>query len=140
VIVAVVTISALVGLFQEDKAEKALIVIRQLISPRANAWRDGRRTNVPLAELVPGALVLIKAGDRVFADMRMVRARSLLIDEAMLTGESVASEKRQDPVTPDAPLGDRLSMAFSGTLAARRSGPRHCVATGPHTELVISVG
>jgi magnesium-transporting ATPase (P-type) len=135
VIVAVVTINAIVGYIQEDKAEKALAAIRKMISPHASVWRDGRRISVPTAEIVPGDLVLIEAGDRVPADMRLTRVHGLLIDEAMLTGESVTAEKREDAVAADAPLGDRVGMAYSGTLVAAGSGTGIVVATGGHTEI-----
>jgi len=135
VIIAVVTINAIVGFIQEDKAEKALSAIRKMISPRASVWRDGHRTNIPVADIVPGDLAFVEAGDRVPADMRLIRARGLLIDEAMLTGESVASEKHDEPVAPDAPLGDRLCMAFSGTHVAAGQGTGVVVATGGRTEI-----
>jgi magnesium-transporting ATPase (P-type) len=135
VIFAVVTINAIVGYIQEGKAEKALDAIRKIISPQASALRDGRRAGVPVADLVPGDVVLLEPGDRVPADLRLMRARGLLIDEAMLTGESVAAEKREDPVAPDAGLGDRLCMAFSGTLVAAGQGTGVVVATGGGTEI-----
>lgn len=135
VIVAVVTINAIVGYIQEDKAEKALAAIKKMISPRAHAWRDGHRVVVPAEELVPGDVVMIEAGDRVPADLRLTRARGLLIDEAMLTGESVASEKHDQPAAVDAPLGDRLCMAFSGTLVSAGQGFGVVVATGARTEI-----
>ena len=89
-----------------------------MISPRANVLREGRRESIPVAELVPGDIVLIEAGDRVSADLRLLRARGLLIEEAALTGESVAAEKHEEPVPADAALGDRASMAYSGTMVA----------------------
>jgi len=135
VIVAVVTINAIVGFVQEGKAEKALGAIRQMIAPHAAVWRDGVRANLPVAELVPGDVVLVEAGDRVPADIRLVRARGLLVDEAMLTGESVSAQKHEAPVEPDAPLGDRVSMAFSGTLVAAGQGKGVVVATGGRTEI-----
>ncbi|MFC0241943.1 cation-transporting P-type ATPase [Rhodopseudomonas telluris] len=135
VIVAVVTINAIVGFIQEDKAEKALAAIKKMISPRAHAWRDGHRVAIPAADLVPGDVVMIEAGDRVPADLRLTRARGLLIDEAMLTGESVASEKHDQPAAADAPLGDRLCMAFSGTLVSAGQGFGVVVATGERTEI-----
>lgn len=135
VIVAVVTINAIVGFIQEDKAEKALSAIRKMISPRASVRRDGRRTSIPVADIVPGDIVLVEAGDRVPADIRLVRSRGLLIDETMLTGESVASEKHDEPVKLDAPLGDRTCMAFSGTLVAAGQGAGVAVATGQRTEI-----
>ncbi|MCX5493850.1 cation-transporting P-type ATPase [Kaistia dalseonensis] len=135
VIVAVVLINAIVGFVQEGKAEEALSAIRNMISPRANVIRDGRRSSVTAENLVPGDLVLLEAGDRVPADLRLNRARNLHIDEAALTGESVASEKNEDPVRPDAPLGDRHSMAFSGTMVSTGQGSGLVVATGTHTEI-----
>lgn len=135
VILAVVLINALVGFLQEGKAEKALNAIRQMISPRARVWRDGAPTSVPVADLVPGDLVLLEAGDRVPADLRLIKARSLLVDEAMLTGESVPFAKHPDPVAPNAPLGERASMAFSGTLVAAGQGTGIAVATGQRTEI-----
>jgi magnesium-transporting ATPase (P-type) len=135
VVVAVVVINAIVGFVQEGKAEKALNAIRNMISPHASALRDDRRVSVPVAELVPGDIVLLEAGDRVPADLRLTRARGLLIDEALLTGESVAAEKQEDPVAPDAALGDRRCLAFSGTLVAAGQGTGVVVATGGDTEI-----
>jgi magnesium-transporting ATPase (P-type) len=135
VVVAVVIINAIVGFVQEDKAERALNAIRKMVSPRASVWRDGQRRSIPVAEVVPGDLVVIEAGDRVPADVRLIRVRGLLIDEAMLTGESVASEKQEEPVAPDKPLGDRFCMAYSGTLVAAGQATGVVVATGARTEM-----
>jgi magnesium-transporting ATPase (P-type) len=135
VIVAVVTVNAIVGFIQEGKAERALSAIRDMIAPHAAVMRDGVRTTIPVKELVPGDLVLVEAGDRVPADLRLVRARNLLIDEAMLTGESVTASKAEAPVAVDAALGDRASMAFSGTLVAAGQGAGIAVATGRLTQI-----
>ena len=135
VIVAVVTINAVVGFVQEGKAEQALDAIRSMISPKANVLRAGQRQSIAVADLVPGDVVLLEAGDRVPADLRLLRARGLLIDEAALTGESVAAEKAEAPVAVTAPLGDRLSMAFSGTLVAAGQATGLVVATGSETEI-----
>ncbi len=135
VIVAVVVVNAVVGFVQEGKAESALNAIRNLISPHANVTRGGERVSVPARDLVPGDIVHLEAGDRVPADLRLVRARGLLIDEAILTGESVAAEKNEAPVQAEAPLGDRRSMAFSGTMVAAGQGIGAVVATGPRTEI-----
>ena len=135
VILAVITINAIVGFIQEGKAEEALNAIRNLISPKASVMRDGHRTTLPAARLVPGDVVLLEAGDQVSADLRLVRTRGLLIDEAVLTGESVASEKQESPVEADAPLGDRTCMAYSGTLVAAGQGTGVVVATGTGTEI-----
>jgi len=135
VIVAVVTANAIVGFMQENKAERALSAIRDMISPHASVWRDGTRTTIAVAELVPGDLVFIEAGDRVPGDLRLTRASSLKVDEAMLTGESVTAEKSTALAAPDAPLGDRHDMAFSGTLVATGQGTGIVVATGARTQI-----
>jgi len=135
VIVIVVLVNAVVGFVQEGKAERALNAIRQMISPRANALRQGRRESVPAAELVPGDLVLLEPGDRVPADLRLIRARALLIEEAILTGESVAAGKSEEPVPADVALGDRSSMAYSGTMVAAGQGTGVVIATGLGTEI-----
>jgi magnesium-transporting ATPase (P-type) len=135
VIVAVVLVNAIVGFIQEGKAEDALNAIRSMISPRANVLRDGRRASVPAAEIVPGDIVLIEAGDRVPADLRLLKARALLIDEAALTGESVAASKEEAPVEQTAALGDRKCMAYSGTMVAAGQGAGVVVATGLATEI-----
>ena len=135
VILAVVLVNAVVGFLQEGKAEDALAAIRDMIAPKASVLRDGKRISVPQANLVPGDVVLIEAGDRVPADLRLLRARSLRIDEAILTGESVAATKHTDPVDANAALGDRRSLAFSGTLVATGQGTGIVYATGLQTEI-----
>ncbi len=135
VIVAVVTVNAIVGFIQEGRAEQALEAIRDLIAPHASVLREGVRTHIPVAELVPGDVVLVEAGDRVPADLRLLRAHGLRIDEAMLTGESVAAEKTDTPAFSDAALGDRHCMAYSGTLVTAGQGIGIVVATGHHTEI-----
>lgn len=135
VIVAVVLLNAIVGYVQEGKAEEALNAIRSMISPQANVLRDGRKSAIPVRELVPGDVVFIEAGDKVPADLRLLRARRLLIDEALLTGESVAAEKHELPVAADAALGDRQCLAFSGTLVAAGQGTGVVVETGLQTEI-----
>ena len=135
VVVAVVLVNAVVGFLQEGKAEDALAAIRNLIAPKAHVLRDGHRVSVPIADLVPGDVVLIEAGDRVPADLRILHARNLRIDEAVLTGESVAATKQAEPVPEGAALGDRRSMAFSGTLVVTGQGVGIVVATGLRTEI-----
>lgn len=135
VILGVVLINAAVGFVQEGKAEQALNAIRAMIAPRASTLRAGQRVSLPVEELVPGDIVLLEAGDRVPADLRLLRANALRMDEAVLTGESVAANKDDDPVAEDAALGDRHSMAYSGTLVAAGSGLGIVVATGARTEI-----
>ena len=135
VILAVVLVNAVVGFLQEGKAEDALAGLRGMIAPKAHVLREGRRVGVPVADLVPGDVVLVEAGDRVPADLRLLHARNLLIDEAALTGESVAASKLVDPVERDAPIGDRKPMAYSGTLVASGQGTGVVTATGQATEI-----
>ncbi len=135
VILAVVLVNAVIGFVQEGRAEGALDAIRGMIDPRASVLRDGRRVTIPADRVVPGDVVLVEAGDRVPADLRLLRARNLRIDEAILTGESVAVEKSLGAVAADAPLGDRRSMAFSGSFVVAGQGRGVAVATGPGTEL-----
>jgi len=135
IIMAVVVANALVAFIQEGRAENALAAIRRLAAPKAHVLRNGSRIAVPVPELVPGDVVLLEAGDRVPADLRLLRARGLLLDEALLTGESVAAQKHDAPAPPDAPLAERHSMAFSGTFVAAGQALAVVVATGPSTEL-----
>ncbi|MEO5343408.1 MAG: HAD-IC family P-type ATPase, partial [Gammaproteobacteria bacterium SHHR-1] len=135
VIFGVVIINALIGFVQEGKAEKALDAVRQMLSPQAAVLRDGHRRMIPAEELVAGDLVQIQSGDRVPADLRLFRVRDLRVDEAMLTGESVPSEKARDALAEDAALGDRLNMAYSGTLVTYGQATGIVVATGADTEI-----
>lgn len=135
VILAVIIINAIIGVVQENRAESALEAIRGMISPRASVLRAGHRVTVDAARLVPGDVLLLEAGDRVTADVRLIKARNLRIDEAILTGESVAVDKATDPVASAADLGDRHSMAYSGTLVTSGQGAGVVVATGPRSEI-----
>ncbi|GAB4177804.1 MAG: cation-transporting P-type ATPase [Thalassobaculales bacterium] len=135
VILAVVLANAVIGFIQEGKAERALDAIRGMIDPHAAVLRDGRRLTLPAAEVVPGDIVLLEAGDRVPADLRLLTARSLRIDEAVLTGESAPADKAVAPVAAAAAIGDRSSMAYSGTFVAAGQGSGVAVTTGAATEL-----
>ncbi len=135
VIFGVVVINALIGFVQEGKAEQAMEAIHGMLSQRASVRRDGLFRTLPAEALVPGDIVQITAGDRVPADLRLIRARNLRIEEAVLTGESMAVEKRSEPVLPGAGVGDRSSMAYSGTLVTAGQGLGVVVATGRATEI-----
>lgn len=135
VILAVVLANAVIGFLQEGKAETAMAAIRQMLAPRAAVLRDGRRVTVDGATLVPGDIVLLEAGDKVPADLRVIEARGLAAQEAILTGESVPVEKATAPVAADAPLGDRRSMLWSGTLVTQGTARGVVTATGPATEI-----
>ena len=135
VIIGVVAVNTAIGFVQEGKAERALEAISGLLSPRAMALRDGHREEIPAEDLVPGDLVVLQAGDLVPADLRITSLRNLQVDEAILTGESVAVEKGTLPVAEAASLGDRLSMAWSGTLVTAGTGVGVVVATGADTQI-----
>jgi magnesium-transporting ATPase (P-type) len=135
VIGIVVLINAIVGFVQEGKAERALGAIRDMIAPHAIVLRDGARQSIAVADLVPGDIVLLEAGDRVPADLRLLRTRGLLIDEAPLTGESVPAEKHEEPVDPAVGIADQQSMAFSGTLVASGQATGVVAATGRQTQI-----
>ena len=135
VIIGAVLINAIIGFIQEGKAENALAGIRQLLSSRATVIRDGHSQEIPADALVPGDVVLLAAGDKVPADLRLLEARNLRIEEAALTGESLPVNKGTEPVAADAALGDRFNMAWSGTLVVNGQGKGVVVGTGAHTEL-----
>jgi magnesium-transporting ATPase (P-type) len=135
VILGVVVINAVIGFLQEGKAEHALEAIRKMLSPTALVLRDGRRRSLPAEQLVPGDIVFLAAGDRVPADLRLVEARGLAIEEAALTGESLPVAKETAAVAADAALGDRTGMAWSGTLVTAGQGVGVVTATGAGTEL-----
>jgi P-type E1-E2 ATPase len=135
VIIAVAVANAVIGFIQEGKAEKAMESIRQMLTPHANVIRDGQRLNVLSHEVVPGDIVLLEAGDKVPADIRLIQARNVSVEEAILTGESVPTQKGIDPVAADAPVGDRTCMLFSGTLVNTGAAKGVVVATGAATEI-----
>ena len=135
VILAVVLANAVIGFIQEGKAEAAMGAIRSLLAPKAAVLRDGVRVTVPGADLVPGDIVLLEAGDKVPADLRVIEARGLAAQEAILTGESVPVDKDPQPVVADVPLGDRRSMLWSGTLVTQGTARGLVVATGAGTEI-----
>jgi magnesium-transporting ATPase (P-type) len=135
VIMAVAIINAIVGYIQEGRAEKALAGIRGMLSADASARRDGGWTTVPAAELVPGDIVRLMPGDKVPADVRLFQAFQLRVDESALTGESVPSSKATEPVASDAGVGDRTSMAFSGTIVSAGQGRGIVTSTGVTTEI-----
>ena len=135
VILAVAIINAVVSFVQEGKAEEALEGIRKMLSLRAHTRREGEWLELDAAELVPGDIVRLRSGDRVPADVRLIEAVNLRIEESALTGESVPTEKGAEPVDAKAGIGDRRSMAYSGTLVAAGRGVGVVTATGAATEL-----
>ena len=135
VILGVVVINAIIGFIQEGKAEAALEGIRKMLSIHAQAKRDGQWLEVDAETLVPGDVVRLRSGDRVPADLRLLEATNLRIEESALTGESVPADKLTAAVAADAPLGDRCGMAYSGTLVAAGRGVGVVTSTGPNTEI-----
>ncbi|MDP4548828.1 cation-transporting P-type ATPase [Marinobacter sp. MDS2] len=135
VILAVVVANAGIGFFQEGKAEKAMGALRRMLALKASVLREGVRCSVKGEALVPGDIVLLEAGDKVPADLRLLDVSALQIQESILTGESVPVEKQTHPVSATAPLGDRACLAYSGTLVTSGLGQGVVVATGSNTEI-----
>ena len=135
VILAVVLVNAVIGLAQEGKTERAMNAIRDMLAPSATVLRDGRRATVAAEALVPGDVVLVEAGDKVPADLRLLSAHAVSVQEAMLTGESATAAKHCAPVAAGAALGDRANMLFSGTIVATGQAHGVVVATGAATQI-----
>ncbi|MCD8534036.1 MAG: HAD-IC family P-type ATPase, partial [Verrucomicrobia bacterium] len=135
VILAVVFVNAAIGFVQEGKAEKAMDAIRGMLANKASVIRDGVRQAIDSEWLVPGDIVLIEAGNKIPADLRLTQAHGLHIQESILTGESLPSEKHIQPVEVAAPTGDRKCMAYSGTIVTSGSGCGVVVGTGAKTEI-----
>lgn len=135
VLLGAVIINALIAFLQEGKAESAIDAIRKMLSPHATVIRGGRPQDIEAVDVVPGDLVQMSSGDRVPADVRLLSAAGLLIDESALTGESLPAEKATDTVAADAPVGDRVGMAYSGTVVVKGKATGVVVGTGSDTEL-----
>ncbi|QZH62813.1 HAD-IC family P-type ATPase [Mycolicibacterium farcinogenes] len=135
VILSVAVINAVVGLIQEGRAQRALDSIRGMLSVTAQVRRDGHWQQVDAETLVPGDVVRIASGDRIPADMRLLTVANLRVEESALTGESLPAKKDVTQVGPDAGLGDRMSMVYSGTIVAAGSGTGVVTATGTSTEI-----
>jgi len=136
VILVIVILNAVIGFFQEYRAEAAIAALRQLAAPHARVVRDGRSHSIPATELVPGDIVLLDAGVVVPADLRLLESASLKTQEAALTGESAAIDKSVTAsIAPEAPIGDRLNMAYKGTIVVHGRARAVVVATGMDTEL-----
>ena len=138
IILIVVALNAVLGIYQEGKAEKAIEALQQMAAPHSRLRRDGAVCVVPSEEIVVGDVVLLEAGDAVPADLRLIETASLKIEEAALTGESVPVTK--DPralekTGEEIPLGDRVNMAYMGTNAAYGRGEGVVVRTGMDTEM-----
>ncbi len=134
-IAIIMLFAVLLGFVQEYRAERAIEILRQMAAPTATVLRDDEEVEVPACELVIGDMILLRAGDKVPADARLVEAVNLQIEESALTGESVAVEKHNQVLSdPDLALGDRRNMAYSGTAVTYGRGRAMVVATGINTE------
>jgi Ca2+-transporting ATPase len=135
VVFVVVLMNAIIGFVQENKAEASLAALKRMLASSARVKRDGAWVNVDTANIVPGDVVLVEAGDRIPADGRLLSATNLEIEEAALTGESLAVSKTLDIAAEDAPLGDRKCMTFMNTTVTRGRGEFVVTATGMNTEM-----
>lgn len=135
VICFVVLANAFIGVIQEGRAENALRAIETLLSQQATVYRDGVRTVLNAKNLVPGDIVTVEAGDRIPADIRWIETNNLIVQEAILTGESQPVRKSDLPCPTNADLGDRVSIGFSGTIAMTGQGRGIVISTGNTTEI-----
>lgn len=136
VILGIVALNSSIGFIQEMRAQQAIQALAKLTSPRATVVRDGEEREIPAVEVVPGDLLRLNAGDRTAADARILHASDLELDESALTGESVPSLKRSEPLEQlDLPLADRRNMVFMNTAVTRGRGLAVVVATGMATEM-----
>jgi calcium-translocating P-type ATPase len=134
-IAGVLALNASIGYHQERRAERSVRALHQLVSPEAQVVRDGGQATIASTGLVPGDVVLLESGARVPADLRLLRVQGLRVDESLLTGESVPVEAHSAPTPADAPLGDRLGMAYGGSTIVTGRARGVVVATGDATEL-----
>jgi len=121
---AIVVLNALLGFVQEARAERAVLALRDVLEQRASVIRSGRMQELAVEQLVPGDLVLLREGERVPADGRLLASAGLAVDESALTGESVPVDKAIEPVSVETPLAERSSMAYAGSAVTRAArGP-----------------
>jgi cation-transporting ATPase F len=135
VIWGVTVINAIIGFVQESKAEGAIASLAAAVTTEATVVRDGKTLRVSSRELVPGDVVTLGSGDKVPADLRLLTARNLQIDESALTGESVPVEKRNEPLDAGTPLAERINMAYAGSFVTFGQGTGIVVATANATEV-----
>ena len=136
VILAVITMNAILGTVQTIKAEASLDSLKQMSAPTAKVVRDGKTIQIPGRDVVPGDIVVLEAGDAVCADGRLLESASLKTAESALTGESLPVEKEETPIeAEDVPLGDRKNMVFSGTFVTYGRGRFLVTGTGMETEM-----
>lgn len=135
VIISIVLLNALLGVFQEAKAEKALAALKEMTAPNSKVLRDSEITVIPSKFLVPGDIVLLEAGDYIPGDLRFIESHNIKVQEASLTGESVPVEKSTEPVDGAASLADRHNMGFMSTIVTYGRGKGIVIGTGMQTEI-----
>ena len=134
-IIALLVVNAVIGSVTELRAARSMEALRQIADVRTRVRRDGKDQGIDARNIVPGDLVVLEAGDMVTADLRLIEASSLQVDEAVLTGESTPVEKSIDAIDADTKIGDRANMAFKGTAITQGSGLGIAVATAMDTEI-----
>ena len=136
VIMVVVFLNAVIGYFQESKAQNAIEALSKLAAPKVMVIRDGKELEIPGQDLVPGDIVLLTSGGMVAADMRILHSNGLEVNESALTGESMVVRKQDEIISVESPVpGDQKNMVFAGTIVAQGRARALVVRTGESTEL-----
>lgn len=136
IIFIIITINAIIGFIQENKAEKSIDALKKITRPTSNVIRNSLIQNIPADEIVPGDIILIETGNYIPADARLISSINLKIDEAMLTGESIPIEKNADLIlNPDTLLADRINMIYCGSFATSGRGKAIVTSTGMNTQV-----
>lgn len=135
IILGIVIINTIIGVLQEYKTERTLEHLKNLLTPQARVMRDGKMQIISATDVVPGDILLIDEGEKIVADARLIVSGGLRVNQAILTGESVAQEKNTHIIADSTPLSDRTNMIYQGTTVAAGSGQAVVVATGAYTEL-----
>jgi Ca2+-transporting ATPase len=135
VIMAVLLLNAVIGYIQETRAEKAMDALMQMVKPNAKIKRDGAIRLIPARDIVPGDIIILETGDKVPADARLIEASNLKIDEAILTGESVAIGKHNKTLDEEVSLAERKNMVHMGTIVSYGRATAVTIATGPNSEI-----
>ncbi|MFO7714695.1 cation-translocating P-type ATPase, partial [Desulfosarcina sp.] len=136
-ILIVIALNSGLGAYQEYQAEKSAAGLQRLLKIKARVRRDGKEMDIPAEEIVPGDIVLLESGNKVPADLRLIKVNSLAADESFLTGESMASEKATEPMSADTGISDRKNMAFAGSTIASGRGIGIVIGTGRETQVGI---
>lgn len=135
IILGIVVFNAIIGVIQENKAEKSIEALKKISSPTALVKRDGKIISVPARELVPGDIVVLKTGNKVSADCRILSSTGLMTDESMLTGESLPAEKIESVCDTHSPLAERKNMLWSGSMVVAGKGEAIVCSVGMNTEM-----